>query len=159
MVAQLQNFTEVWWSTSPSSEVSILLLVISSAGRTKDGCKWYNNPTFFLLLGYTFALDTHQLRNWCCLDASRCQMPDQSTEASTFPLPPATPPSVPPSYSTLPRPFLIRHGQSMGNAVDRKLFAILGTLLSSRSSLRRADYWSPAPCSPTPRVRVKNEPC
>lgn len=86
-------------------------------------------------------------------------MPDQSTEASTFPLPPATPPSVPPSYSTLPRPFLIRHGQSMGNAVDRKLFAILGTLLSSRSSLRRANYWSPAPCSPTPRVRVKNEPC
>lgn len=74
-------------------------------------------------------------------------------------LPPATPASVSVCYPPPPPPsplhlFLIRHWQSMGNAVARKLFAFLSTLLPSRPSLWRASYQFP-----NTRVQAKNGLC
>ena len=73
-----QSSQRAWWAASPSSEVPVLFLVTSLAGRIKERSGWYNKPFRFPLWGYAFALrlDAHWFRNWWPLDASKCQVSD-----------------------------------------------------------------------------------
>lgn len=127
-----QSSQRAWWAASPSPEVPVLLLATSLTGRIKERSRWYNKPFCFPLQGYAFALhlDSHWFRNWWPSDASKCQVSDYSAEV--FPPPPCPLPlSIPPatldsaslSHSAPSPLFLIRHWQSRGDAVARKLFA------------------------------------
>lgn len=158
-----------WGSASPSSEVPVLLLVTSSAGRIERS-GWYNKPSFSLLLGYFSALDldSHRVRNWWHSEVSRAQRP------ARFPsLPPFLSPSLLLPLTLLLSPILptppdTTFSSGVGRAGETPL---PGNCLHARAhgfpagpssawSLRRANYMSLSTRQPGTRgPKAKNGLC
>lgn len=129
----------------------MLFPVPSPAGRIRRDLDGITNSLFFLLSGHSFTLDSYQLRDWWHSGSSRCQMPDESTNAGLFSLPPPffSPPFLLP-YSLSPS--LPTHHISSGRAEEMLL---PGNCLHSRAqcflsgpfsewSLKRANYSPPS---------------